>query len=143
MARYTGTVEAPHNAEEVWHYLADLRSAEEWDPSVDGVKLVLGEPRTESARYDLEVRFGGRSINIPYRVAELDPPHRVVFEAETDSVSVRDEARIEPKGPAASSVTWDAGPAPARNPEGAGSPAPRDLPSRRRGSQERAERAAS
>jgi hypothetical protein len=32
----------------------------------------------------------------------------VVFEAETDSVSVRDEARIEPKGPAASSVTWDA-----------------------------------
>lgn len=108
MARYTGTVDAPHGAEEVWQYLADLRSAEEWDPSVDEVRLVLGEPRTESARYDLEVRFGGRSINIPYRVAELDPPHRVVFEAETDSVSVRDEARIEPKGPAASSVTWDA-----------------------------------
>ena len=32
----------------------------------------------------------------------------MVFEAETDWVSVRDEARIEPKGPAASSVTWDA-----------------------------------
>ena len=29
MARYTGTVEAPHSAEEVWHYLADLRSVEE------------------------------------------------------------------------------------------------------------------
>lgn len=108
MAKYTGTVEAPHGAEEVWHYLADLRSAEEWDPSVDRVELVGGEPRTEVARYHLEVRFGGRSIKIPYRVAELDPPYRVVFEAETDSVSVRDEARIEPKGPAASSVTWDA-----------------------------------
>ena len=108
MARYTGTVEAPHGAEEVWQYLADLRSAEEWDPSVEEVKLELGEPRTEGARYRLEVRFGGRSINIPYRVAELDPPHRVVFEAETDSVSVRDEARIEPRGPAASVVTWDA-----------------------------------
>ena len=35
MARYTGTVDAPHSAEEVWHYLADLRSVGEWDPSVD------------------------------------------------------------------------------------------------------------
>ena len=32
MARYTGTVDAPHSAEVVWHYLADLRSVEEWDP---------------------------------------------------------------------------------------------------------------
>jgi carbon monoxide dehydrogenase subunit G len=108
MARYNGTVEAPHSAEEVWHYLADLRSVEEWDPSVDAVELVGGEPRTEGARYDLEVSFRGRSIDLPYRVVEVDPPHRVVFEAKTDSVWVRDEARIEPKGPAASSVTWDA-----------------------------------
>jgi carbon monoxide dehydrogenase subunit G len=108
MARYTGTVEAPHSAEEVWHYLADLRSVEEWDPSVDEVELVDGEPRTESARYDLEVRFAGRSIKLPYRIVEVDPPRRVVFEAETDSVRVRDEARIEPVGAAASSVTWDA-----------------------------------
>ena len=102
MARYTGTVEAPHSAEEVWHYLADLRSVEEWDPSVDKVELVGGEPRAEGARYDLEVRFRGRSINLPYRVVEVDPPYRVVFVAETDLVSVRDEARIEPLAPAAS-----------------------------------------
>ena len=35
-------------------------------------------------------------------------PHRVVFAAETDSVVVRDEARIDPLGSTASSVTWDA-----------------------------------
>jgi carbon monoxide dehydrogenase subunit G len=108
MARYTGTVDAPHSAEEVWDYLADLRSVQEWDPSVDEVELVGGKPRSEGARYDLEVRFRGRSINLPYRVVEVDRPRRVVFEAETDSLSVRDEARIEPKGPAASRVTWDA-----------------------------------
>ena len=108
MARYTGTVEAPHSPEEVWHHLADLRSVEEWDPSVDEVELVGGEPRTEGARYDVEVRFRGRSINLPYRVVEVNPPHQVVFEAETSWVSVRDEAKIEPKGLAASSVTWDA-----------------------------------
>jgi uncharacterized protein YndB with AHSA1/START domain len=108
MARYIGTVEAPHSAEEVWHYLADLRSAGEWDPSVDEVELVGGEPRTEDARYRLEVRFRGRSITLPYRIVEVDPPHRVVFAAETDSVVVRDEARIDPLGSTASSVTWDA-----------------------------------
>ena len=57
MARYTGTIEAPHGAEDVWHYLADLRSAEEWDPSVDEVELTGGEPRTEGARYQVDVRF--------------------------------------------------------------------------------------
>jgi carbon monoxide dehydrogenase subunit G len=108
MARYTGTVEAPHSAEEVWDYLADMRSVEEWDPSVEEVELVGGQPRTEGARYDLEVRFRGRSIKLPYRVVEVDRPHRVVFEAETDALTVRDEARIEPTGPSASSVTWDA-----------------------------------
>jgi len=108
MARYTGTIEAPHSAEEVWHYLADFRSVGEWDPSVKDVRLVGGEPRTEGASYELEVAFHGRSVELPYRIVELDPPHRVVFAAETDSVTVRDEARIEPAGQGASRVTWDA-----------------------------------
>jgi carbon monoxide dehydrogenase subunit G len=108
MARYTGTVHAQHGADAVWDYLADLRSTREWDPSVDHVELVGGEPRTESARYELEVRFRGTTLALPYRIVEVDPPHRVVFVAETDSVSVRDEARIEPAGTQASTVTWDA-----------------------------------
>jgi carbon monoxide dehydrogenase subunit G len=108
MARYTGTVEAPHSAEEVWRYLADLRSVREWDPSVDRVTLVGGEPRTEGARYELDVSFRGRSITLPYRVVEAEPPHRVVFAAQNEAVLVRDEARIEPVGPDASTVTWDA-----------------------------------
>ena len=106
MARYIGTVTAPHSAEEVWNYLADLRSIREWDPSVDSVELAGGEPRAEGARYEVEVRFRGRSITLPYRIVEVDPPHRVVFE--TEEVSVRDEARIDPVGEGASRVTWDA-----------------------------------
>jgi carbon monoxide dehydrogenase subunit G len=108
MARYTGTIRAPHSAEEVWHYLADLRSVGEWDPSVDEVQLTSGEPRTENARYRLDARFGGRTITLPYRIVEVDPPRRVVFAAETDSVTVRDEARIDSLGPSASHVIWDA-----------------------------------
>lgn len=108
MARYVGMVEAPHSAEEVWHYLADLRSAAEWDPSVEEVELTGGEPRAEGASYELEVSFRGRSIALPYRTVEVDPPHRVVFEAATETVSVRDEARIEAIGESSCRVTWDA-----------------------------------
>lgn len=108
MARYTGTVDAPHGAEEVWDYLADLRSVGEWDPSVKTVVLTAGEARSETARYELEVSFRGRTLSLPYRVVEVDRPNRVVFEAETDSVSIRDEARIEPVDGEHSRVTWDA-----------------------------------
>ncbi len=108
MARYTGTVDAPHSAEDAWDYLADLRSVGEWDPSVESIVLTGGEPRTESARYDLEVSFRGRTLGLHYRVVEVDRPNRVVFEAETESVSVRDEARIEPVDGDHSRVSWDA-----------------------------------
>ena len=133
MARYTGTVEAPHGAEEVWHYLADLRSAEEWDPSVDEVELIGGEPRTEGARYQVEVRFRGRSITLPYRIVEVDPPHRVVFAAETDSVVVRDEARIDPRRAVRQQRDVGRGPPAPRDPEAARPSPARDLQPRRRG----------
>jgi hypothetical protein len=108
MARYTGTVHTRHGADEVWEYLADLRSIRDWDPSVDNAELVGGEPGTETARYELEVRVRGRTLTLPYRTVEVDPPHRVVFVAETDSISVRDEARIQPAGIQGSIITWDA-----------------------------------
>jgi carbon monoxide dehydrogenase subunit G len=108
MARYNATVNAPHSAEEVWRYLADLRSVAEWDPSVISARLVGGEPRTVSARYELEVNFLSGAVTIPYRTIEAELPHRVVFAADTRLVSVRDEALIEPAGAGASDVTWDA-----------------------------------
>jgi carbon monoxide dehydrogenase subunit G len=108
VARYTETIQAPHSAEAVWHYLADLRSVEQWDPSIEQVELTGGEPRAEGASYELQVRFRGRTVTLPYRITEVDPPYRVVFEAETGSVRVRDEARIEPIRQSASRVTWDA-----------------------------------
>ena len=108
MAQYKGTTTAPHSPEEVWRYLADLRSVAEWDPSVERASLVAGEPGEVGSRYELEVSFFGRTVTLPYETVESDPPHRVVFRAETDLVSVRDEASIGLILDGGSSVSWDA-----------------------------------
>ena len=108
MARYTGTVSSPHSPAEVWSYLADLRSVAEWDPSVEEVRLDSGDPATVGARYQLEVGFLGGRITLPYVTVAAEPPHRVVFAAETPSVAIRDEARVLPITDGGSSVVWDA-----------------------------------
>ena len=108
MARYTGTVASPHPAAAVWSYLADLRSIAEWDPSVEEIRLVSGEPGTVGARYQLELSFLGNRVSLPYVTVTAEPPTRVVFAAEAGNFIVRDEARIRPIADRGSSVTWDA-----------------------------------
>jgi hypothetical protein len=108
MARYMGTITSPHSAAETWSYLADLRSIGEWDPSVEEIRLVSGDPGTVGARYQLEVSFIGGRVSLPYVTVTVEPPHRVVFAAETESVMVRDEARIRPNADGGISVVWDA-----------------------------------
>jgi hypothetical protein len=108
MARYTDTVTSPHSAAEIFDYLADLRSVAEWDPSVDRIRLVSGEPGTAGARYQLEMSFLGKEVSLPYATVTVEPPSRVVFAAETGVVAIRDEAQIRSTHGAGSSVTWEA-----------------------------------
>lgn len=108
MAQYKGTVTSPHAAAEIWSYLADLRSIAEWDPSVEEIQLVSGDPGTVGARYQLEVRFLRSRISLPYVTVAVESPTRVVFTAETESLTVRDEARILSHADGGSSVVWDA-----------------------------------
>jgi hypothetical protein len=108
MARYKGTVTSPHAAAEIWSYLADLRSIAEWDPSVEEIQLVSGDPGTVGARYQLGVGFLRSRVSLSYVTVTAEPPTRVVFTAETESVMVRDEARMLPLADGGSSVVWDA-----------------------------------
>ena len=108
MASYQAIVTARHSPDEVWRYLADLRSIAEWDPSVVAARLVSGEPGIAGASYELEVSFLGRTITLPYVTAKAEAPGLVVFSAETDLLSVRDEARIGLIVDGGSAVTWSA-----------------------------------
>ena len=105
MARFSGTVNTPKSPDEVWRYLADLRSIREWDPSVEDARLIEGEPGTVGSRYELDVRFAGRTVTLPYETKAAEPPHRVTFEAENGGMSIVDEAVVVP-APSGARATW-------------------------------------
>ena len=107
MANYTGTLESTLRQDEAWCYLADLRSTKEWDPSIVAARLVRGEPGEVGSRYELEVSFAGRRVILPYETVESERPRRVVFEAQTGSISIRDEATVWERA-AGSGVSWKA-----------------------------------
>ena len=107
MATYNGTVESNLRQDEAWRYLADLRSTKEWDPSIVAARLVRGEPGEVGSRYELEVSFAGRTVTLPYETVESERPRRVVFEAQTGSMSIRDEATVWELA-AGSGVSWRA-----------------------------------
>ena len=57
---------------------------------------------------DFDVTFLGRTVTLAYETVVSEPPQRIVFAgAETDALSVLDEALILPL-PAGSRATWNA-----------------------------------
>lgn len=107
MAHFSATLATENRPDEVWRYLADLRSIVEWDPSVKDARLVEGDPGTVGARYLLDVGFLGRTAALPYEMVEAEPPHRLLFAAETDAMSIADEAIVLPTV-SGSTLTWRA-----------------------------------
>ena len=108
MAQYKGTVTAPHAPDEVWRYLADLRSIAEWDPASTTHGSSPASPaRSARATRSMSASSGERSRS-PTR------PSRPIRRTESSSrprptlVSVRDEADIGLIVDGGSRVTWNA-----------------------------------
>lgn len=94
MARYKATVTSPASCEAVFDYLADFRSAAEWDPGVRRASLCRGEPGRPGAEFEITSRFLGRDVPLIYRTVEVERPRRVLLVAETSSVVSRDEITV-------------------------------------------------
>ncbi len=99
MARFTTTIDAPCAPDAAFAYLADLANARHWDPSIVEAERLDGDgPVGVGTRVRVLVAFFGRRVELTYRVAEIDPPRRVVFEAEDGRVRSRDVVTVEPAG---------------------------------------------
>ncbi len=113
MARYTGTILTSKPAEEVYDYMADFRSVEQWDETVTEAKLLGNQKPGKGARFSVTFKFAGRENTFEYETVEAERPYRLLLRAESgtvtslDEVTVREvlegtelvyDAKLEPKG---------------------------------------------
>ena len=83
MAHYNACVETPRPLDEVFAYLSDFSTTEEWDPGVLEAKRVKGAAVGQGTEFRLVAEFLGRKNELTYRILEYDPPHAVTFRGES------------------------------------------------------------
>jgi uncharacterized protein YndB with AHSA1/START domain len=108
MARYEATVTSPARREVVFDYLADFRSAAEWDPGVRAAHLRSGEPGRPGAEFEVVSRVLGRDVPLVYRAVTVERPDRIVLMAESKTVVSRDEITLADVAGGGTAVTYDA-----------------------------------
>jgi carbon monoxide dehydrogenase subunit G len=106
VARYVTKVDSKLSPHEAFAYLADFSHAREWDPSVSRAERV-GDTIAVGSEFELVVRFAGRDVPLRYRLAEHEPPRRLVLEAQGRGFVSRDTITVEPAGQG-SRVHYDA-----------------------------------
>ena len=107
MAHYNASVETPRPLDEVFAYLSDFSTTEEWDPGVVEAKRVNGAAVGQATEFRLVAEFLGRKNELTYRIVEYDPPHAVTFRGESSTVVSRDRITFESTA-AGTRVTYDA-----------------------------------
>jgi carbon monoxide dehydrogenase subunit G len=107
VARYRATVQTDRNGAEVFAYLSDFSTTEEWDPGVIAASRVTEEEIGLGSEFSLVARFMGRSNELTYRIVEYNPPLSVTLLGENDTVVSRDRITFEAVG-SGTRITYDA-----------------------------------
>ena len=113
MARYVGRILTSKPADQVYDYMADFTSVEQWDETVTEAKLIGNQQPGKGARFSVTFKLAGRENTFEYETIEAERPHRFLLRAESgtvvslDEVTVREvaegteltyDAKLEPKG---------------------------------------------
>ena len=107
MAHYRATIDIQQPREDVFGYLSDFSTTEQWDPGVVEAKRVNGAAVGQGAEFRLVAEFLGRKTPLTYRIVEYDPPHAVAFLGENSTVISRDRITFETTAEG-TRVTYDA-----------------------------------
>jgi carbon monoxide dehydrogenase subunit G len=108
MAHYKASLDTPRPPEEMFAYLSDFSTTEEWDPGVIEAKRLGEEPVGEGSEFRLLAVFLGRKTPLTYRIVEYDQPHAVTFRGESSTVVSLDRITFEPSGGGGTRITYDA-----------------------------------
>jgi carbon monoxide dehydrogenase subunit G len=107
MARYQATIDTPREREDVFAYLGDFSTAQEWDPGVVEAERLNDAAVGEGTEFRLVAEFLGRKTALTYRIVEYDPPRAVTFRGENATVISNDRITFEAGGQG-TRITYDA-----------------------------------
>ena len=97
MPKIDRTITVPGRAEEVFAYLADFTTTEEWDPPTQSTDLVSGDGGV-GTRYRNVSQFLGKETETVYTVVALEAPHRLELEGDASSMRLHDTITVEQRG---------------------------------------------
>jgi carbon monoxide dehydrogenase subunit G len=107
VARYRAGIDTPREREDVFAYLSDFSTTEEWDPGVVEAERLNDAPVGEGTEFRLVAEFLGRKTALTYEIVEYDPPHAVTFRGENATVISKDRITFE-VADGSTRVTYDA-----------------------------------
>jgi len=95
MTRIQERIETGAPIEAAFDYIADFAHAAEWDPGTTSSRRIDAGEVGSGARFVLDVRMGGRTAPMEYRITDFERPHRVVLVGEGSGVESVDDIRFE------------------------------------------------
>ena len=98
MARYEAALDTPREREDVFGYLSDFSTAEEWDPGVVEAERLDNAAVGQGTEFRLVAEFLGRKTALTYRIVEYDPGRAVTFRGENATVIANDRITFEGTG---------------------------------------------
>ncbi len=107
MAHYNASIDTSQPPDEMFAYLSDFSSTQEWDPGVIEAERLDDAPVNEGTEFRLLASFLHRQIPLTYRIVEYDPPNAVTFRSESSTVVSLDRITFDPSN-GGTRITYDA-----------------------------------
>ena len=108
MASFTETIEVARPLDEAFAYVADFRTAQEWDPGIVSSRATTDGPPRAGSAYDVVAEFRGREVPFRYEIRELEVGRRIGIRGEGDKATSDDTITFEPAGEARTRITYTA-----------------------------------
>jgi carbon monoxide dehydrogenase subunit G len=91
-------ITVPGRQEEVWAFLSDFTTTEEWDPPTQSTERLSGDGGV-GTRYRNISKVLGNDTEIIYTVVVHEPPRRLELDGDTSSMKMHDTIEVEQVGP--------------------------------------------
>ena len=94
MPRLHETVDTALPIDDAFPFIADFANNPVWDPGTASARRLDDAPLGVGSAFELEVRMGGSTMPMTYRITAYEPTARVELQGMGDRVRARDDIRF-------------------------------------------------